>query len=399
MKTSSNALRSWLPAISSAIPLGVFALIVLTVPLSAARELGLSSGEVTSWMLAWFTAPALLSIGIAIRYQQPLALTGNLFVMIFISSLGGELSYPELVGASMLAGAGLVALSLLGLTGRIGHWIPEPVVLGLLAGAIMPFVTRAFTSLGDAPLIVVGALTAYLVARRFMQTGLQATLPAFLVGLAITAMSSKFGTQPEALMLPFPVLTAPVFSLRAVATASPVLVILMTLQANIPSVVYLETQGYQPPERVINSVSGIGTLFASLLGPTGISLSLPITSLVAGPEAGERANRLRVVYLAAGTAVFIGLFAGIAAVLSGMVPRPLLLAVAGLAVVGVLANAVRDLAGGPLLLGPVFAFAIALSEISFLGFGPFFWALVVGTIVSRTLEREGVRQARNAQRN
>jgi predicted benzoate:H+ symporter BenE len=36
----------------------------------------------------------------------------------------------------------------------------------------------------------------------------------------------------------------------------------------------------------------------------------------------------------------------------------------------------------------LFAFAIALSKISFLGFGPFFWSLVIGLLISLLLERE-----------
>ena len=43
---------------------------------------------------------------------------------------------------------------------------------------------------------------------------------------------------------------------------------------------------------------------------------------------------------------------------------------------------------GPLVLGPLFAFAIALSKISFLGLGPFFWSLVIGMLVSLLLERK-----------
>jgi predicted benzoate:H+ symporter BenE len=48
-----------------------------------------------------------------------------------------------------------------------------------------------------------------------------------------------------------------------------------------------------------------------------------------------------------------------------------------------------------LLLGPLFAFAITLSEISILGFGSFFWALVIGTGVSLLLERDELQVLRS----
>jgi benzoate membrane transport protein len=90
----------------------------------------------------------------------------------------------------------------------------------------------------------------------------------------------------------------------------------------------------------------------------------------------------------AGGAILIGLLASLAAVVPQIVPESLLLTLAGLAVVGVLINALQQVIQGPLILGPVFAFAVASSEISMLGFGPFFWSLVIGMAVSLLLERD-----------
>jgi benzoate membrane transport protein len=74
----------------------------------------------------------------------------------------------------------------------------------------------------------------------------------------------------------------------------------------------------------------------------------------------------------------------------------LLLAIAGLALLPALVAALREIARVPLLLGPVFAFAIALSDMTVLGLGPFFWSLVLGTGISLFLEREGLRELRES---
>ena len=129
-------------------------------------------------------------------------------------------------------------------------------------------------------------------------------------------------------------------------------------------------------------------MLGSFLGPTGVSLSLPATSLVAGSGAGEQETRHRAVYLVGGAALLVGLLAGIAADLAEIIPAALLLTLAGLSLVDVLADALQRLTAGPLLLGPLFAFAIALSDISFLGFGNYFWSLVIGTGISILLEAE-----------
>lgn len=130
------------------------------------------------------------------------------------------------------------------------------------------------------------------------------------------------------------------------------------------------------------------------VGPAPEQLSLPASSLVGGEQAGERHQRHRAVYIVGAVALLIGLLAAVAAALPEIVPRPLLLALAGLAMIGVLANALQTVTEGPLLLGPLFAFAIALSEISLWGFGPYFWALVIGMGVSLFLERDELRRWR-----
>jgi benzoate membrane transport protein len=166
------------------------------------------------------------------------------------------------------------------------------------------------------------------------------------------------------------------------------MVVLITVQANIPSIVFLGEQGYQPPERVIGAVSGVGTVAGSLLGPTGVSLSLPATALSAGPDAGEHSIRYRTVVIVCIAAIAVALLSGWVVQLAAAIPGALLVTGVGLAVIGVLSNALQRATSGPLIWGPLFAFGIALSDISLVGLGPFFWAIAGGIGVSLLLERE-----------
>jgi benzoate membrane transport protein len=398
MALEAEKIRGWRPAITVSIRNYVIFVAVLSVPLAAAQELGLTEVQTTSWLLVIYGLSGILGLGLAIIFRQPLLMTGNLFALIFIASLGGNFSYPELIGSFIVAGAGVLIIGLLGLTGWISSWLPAPIVFGLLAGAIIPFVSRIFTFLGEAPILIGGTFLAYLLSRRFLETWVPAILPALLVGLGLTALTGQFGQLPSA-GVPIPELTWPVFSLPAIATVSPVLIVLIIFQANLPSLVFMRNQGYRPPERVVDIVSGLGTILGSLLGPIGASLSLPATSLVAGAEAGERQFRYRAAYLSGGGLVVIGLLAGFAAKVPELIPQALLFTLAGLAVIGVLIDALKKIVQGPLVLGPMFAFAISLSEISLFGFGPFFWAPVIGTGISLLLEWDAMRKLREQDTN
>jgi benzoate membrane transport protein len=393
--STDNALRRNLPPIDAAVRNIIIFVAVLSIPLAVAEVLELSAAETSSWILAGYGLPGLLSLLLSVRYREPLLFTGNLFFIIFIQGLGGQLSFAELIGASILAGAAVLLIGFLGLTRRLAGWIPLPIMFGLLAGAVMPFLTRLFSLLGDAPLVVGATLLAYLLSRAVLGRRVPAILPALVIGAVVTALTGQFGRVEEPLSLAWPRLTLPVFSLSAIITATPVFAVLITLQANLPSLRFLQSQEYDPPEAVIDVVSGIGTMLGSFLGPTGVSLSLPATSVVAGPGAGDREIRHRAVYLVGGAALLVGVLAGVAAGLSGVIPSVLLATLAGLALVDVLANAVKQVTAGPLLLGPLFAFAIALSQIEFLGFGNYFWSLVIGTAISLLLEREGLRAYRS----
>lgn len=388
-----TTLRRNLPVVAAALSNIIIFVAVLSIPLTAAQSLGLSAMQTSSWIMALYGLPALVSLALTIAYRQPILATGNLFMMIFISGLGSDISYSALVGAAVLAGAAVLVIGILGLTARLASWIPIPVMFGMLAGAVMPFVFRIFTALGSAPALVGGTFLVYLVSRALLRDQLPPILPALVAGLTIAAFTGQFGEVPP-LALTVPELTLPIFSLPAVLTATPVFIVLIVIQANLPSLLFLKSQGYDPPVRVINIGSGVCTMLGSLLGPTGVSLSLPATSLVAGADAGEQSLRHRSVYLVAVAALVVAVLASMAAALPEIIPPALLVTLAGLAVVNVLAGALQQITQGPLLLGPLFAFAIALSEISFLGFGNFFWALVIGTVVSLLLERDGLRSMR-----
>ena len=408
MVERSSELRRTLPALIASIPTTIVYFAVLGIVLTAAgpEGLDLTAAQTSGWVAVLYGFPTLLALVLTLRYRQPLLVTGNVFAIIFYASLGGQVTFPELAGATILAGAIVLVATLFGLTRRIAAWIPAPIVYGLIAGAVMPFVVNIFTSLStsrdgvgvpyEVPLMVGSALLAYVLSQRVFGTRVPPILPAFLAGLLVAALTGQIGPFPTSFELPSLDLVHPSFSLSAIATATPVLVALLTVQSNIPSLIYMRTQGFAPPERVINIVSGAGTMVGSLLGPVAVSLALPPVLLTAGPEAGPQEIRYRSTFLPALAGLTIAVFASTAVDLADLVPPTLLLAMAGLALLGALIGALKEITQGPLILGPIFAFAVALSNMTLFGLGPFFWALVLGVGISLLLERDGWERLRTA---
>lgn len=367
----------------------------LSIPLSSAEDLGLTRRETVGWIMALYGLPGLLTILFMARHRQPLLLTGNLFLLVFVASLGRHLTWPELIGASIVAGTIVLVLGPLGIVQRLAAWLPAPIVFGLLAGAVLPFFVDLFTVTGDEPLIVGTTLVVYVFGRRCLDPKVPALLPALVVGIALTAATGEFGALPTEVEF-IPAFTVPELSLNAVATATPVMVMIITLQANVPSLVFLREHGYEPPESALSAASGLGTAGGSVLGPTGVSLSLPATALLAGNDAGAHDRRHWAVAIAAGASLLMGATAGLATAVAEAIPEPLLVALVGLAVVGILWTALANVTRGRLTLGPMFAFAISQSELELAGLGPFFWALAGGLAVSILLEGDEWRALRAA---
>jgi benzoate membrane transport protein len=379
-------------------------LAVLSIVLTAAgpRGLALSDQRASGWIALIYGVPMIPSLVLTLRYRMPLLLTGNVFALIFFVSLGHRVTFGELSGATILAGGIVLLTAILGLTGQLARWIPAPIVHGLIAGAAMPFIVDVFSALRTSEgrwrvAIMVGAAVAgYVVGQRMLGTRLPAILPAFLVGCLAALLTGQLGEFPTTFAFPSFELLRPSFSPAAILTVAPVLLALMTVQSNVPSVIYLRSQGFDPPERVLNLVSGGATLLVSAFGPVAVSLALPPVLVTAGPSAGERSLRYRAVFVPVAIGLAIALFAAVAADLALLIPPVLLLAIAGLALVPALVAALKAISAGPLVLGPLFAFAIALSDMEILSLDSFFWSLVIGTAISFILERDGMRELRAA---
>jgi benzoate membrane transport protein len=377
-----------------AVPLTIIVVAVLALPLATAQALAFTPPQTGSWIFALYAIPGVLSLVLTFAYHQPLFIGWNGLAIAFFASLAGQIHYADLLGATLVGGAVVAVLGALGLTARVAEIVPAAVVFAVVAASVMPFVVGVFDAMGQEPVIIGCTLAAYVLGRRFLDARIPPILPALVVGLVLTGAAGRYGTLPGGWSAPPLVLTQPTFSAEAILTVVPIFVALVALQANLTATVYLRSQGYRPPSRVVDVATGLGSALGSALGPVPICLVSLLTPLTAGPEAGERHVRHWSVYAVGVVLIVIALGAGIAAQLPSLLPMPLLLAIAGLGLVGVLAESLGEMVRGPLVLGPLFAFVAASSRLTLFGLGPLFWALVIGTGISLVLEGEALQASR-----
>jgi len=381
--------RQLLPPLAASVPITIFSLAAVAIPLAAAESLRLSPIALGTWLLALYGVPGVLSIVLTLVYRQPLFVAWHTSLVVFLATLGDQASLAELRGATLVGGVTVAALGVTGLGRAVGRLVPTPVVFGVVAGSVLPFVVRAFDALGQERWLVGPALLAWLASRRWLGARVPPVLPALLVGVVAATLAGRLARLPGGWALPALDPAWPQFSLGTIATVVPVFVALTVFHSNLTATTYLRSEGYAPPVRGIDAATGLGSVLAAFFGPTPICMGALVTPLTAGPEAGERPVRIWSVFASGAAFAVIGLLGGIAAGLPQVIPLALLLAVAGFALVGVLQQALTEVTRGPLRLAPLLAFVVTGSHLTLWQLGAPFWALVLGTGVAVVLEGGG----------
>ena len=84
------------------------------VPLhiAVAEQLGTTAEQTSSWIfIVWF-AGAVSSIALTVVFRQPIPITWSIPGLIYLGTLAGRFTIPEIVGANLIAGLLILALAL-----------------------------------------------------------------------------------------------------------------------------------------------------------------------------------------------------------------------------------------------------------------------------------------------
>lgn len=381
-------------AITSGLTIALLHVAGISILLAAADAFALSPGELTTLIIGGHGLTAILTAALTWLFRVPIIIGMSAFSLLFVMSLAPSYSYPEIMGGILVGGILIVLAAVLGLSTRLTTLVPTPIVFGLIAGALLQFAVGIFNDMADEPAMIGSTVLAWLVARRFLPAQLPAVLPALVVGVLVAATSGMLRGATDPLALPAITTARPVFSWQAIISIAPVIAILVTANANLSTIVYLRSQGYEVPARGLHVMTGLATMVGACLGAIAICAGAVLMPLVAGPEAGAASQRHWAAYAAAAGMIPIVVFAALAAQMPAMIPVALLLAVAGLALLPILGQMLVGALGGPLRLGPLLAFVVAASDLTLWGFGAAFWALVIGTAATLLLEPQELAAAR-----
>jgi benzoate membrane transport protein len=351
----------------------------------AAQALGASAAEVASWMWALGLGMGLTCIGLSLRYRVPIVTAWSTPGAAMLITSAAGVSMPEAIGAFIVCGA---LLTLFGFTGwfeRAMQRLPLPLAAAMLAGVLLRFGLDVFVAMQAQLPLVLTMFVVYLAGRRALPR--YAVVLALAAGIALAAAQGLLRFDDVRLELAQPVFTAPAFSMAAlVGVALPLFIVTMASQ-NVPGVAVLRAAGYATPVSPLVGWTGFATLVLAPFGAYALNLAAITAAICMGREAHEDPSKRYVAAVIAGVGYLaIGLFGATVGALFAAFPRELVLAIAGLALLGTigsgLATAVRDEAQRePALV----TFLVTASGVSLFGIGSAFWGLVAGALALAVL--------------
>lgn len=383
----SAAMRFFRDLSLSAFTAGFVAVLVgftssVALVFQAAQAFGATPAQITSWMWALGLGVGLCCLVPSLLLRKPVMVAWSTPGAAVLASAGmaGSFTMPEAVGAFLVCAA---LITLCGVTGwfeKLMDRIPMEIASALLAGVLARFGLQAFGAAQTALGMVLAMLAAYLLGRRLLPR--YAVVLTLLVGVAWAAASGKMEWSRVQWELALPVFTMPQFTWQAfVSLALPLFVVTMASQ-NMPGVAVIRATGYDLPVSRLVSMTGIATLLLAPFGAFALNFSAITAAICMGPEAHEdKAKRYTAAVVCGAFYMVIGIFGAVVTGLLIAFPQELVLAIAGLALLGSigggLAGALKDETHREAAL---ITFLVTLSGVVIAGVGSAFWGVAAGVV-------------------
>ncbi|MGF6213779.1 benzoate/H(+) symporter BenE family transporter [Comamonas sp. 4034] len=354
----------------------------IAVVFQAAQSFGATPAQLSSWVWALGMGVGLCCWLPSMWWRKPVVVAWSTPGAAVLATAGatGAFTMNEAIGAFVLSAA---LITLVGLTGwfeRLMNRIPIAIASALLAGVLTRFGLDAFAAAQTNTWLVVAMLVVYLVGRRWVPR--YAVMLTLAVGIVVALAQGKIQWAAVQPGLTFPVFTMPAFSLQAaISLALPLFVVTMASQ-NLPGVAVIRGTGYDLPISKLISITGLATLVLAPFGGYAINLAAITAAICMGPEAHpDKARRYAAAVVCGVIYVLIGCFGVVIAGLLTAFPHELVVAIAGIALLGTIGNGLfMAVQSEQYREAALITFLVTVSGVAIAGVGSAFWGVVAGSL-------------------
>ncbi|MFX6799081.1 benzoate/H(+) symporter BenE, partial [Acinetobacter baumannii] len=352
----------------------------LIIFFQAAQRAHVSTDMMVSWIWGISIGAAVSGIYLSIKYKTPVITAWSAPGTALLVTLFPNISLNEAVAAYITSA---IVIFLIGITGyfdKLLKWIPQDVAAGMMAGILFQFGISLFTASDSMPLIVFSMLIVFLIAKRLMPR--YTMIWVLAAGVLLSLILGKMNPVDVSFNLAIPQWISPEWTWNSTLNLAVPLILVSLTGQFLPGMAIMKLSGYDTPAKPIITATSIASLAVACVGGITIVLASITAALCMGKDAHELKEKRYIAGVANGIFYILGgLFAGSIVMLFSLLPKELVAALAGLALLGAIATNIsvamkndgqRDAA--------LITFLASASGMHFLGLSSVFWGICIGVI-------------------
>lgn len=352
----------------------------LIIFFQAAQRAHVSTDMMVSWIWGISIGAAVSGIYLSIKYKTPVITAWSAPGTALLVTIFPNISLNEAVAAYITSA---IVIFLIGVTGyfdKLLKWIPQDVAAGMMAGILFQFGIGLFTASDSMPFIVFSMLIVFLIAKRLMPR--YTMIWVLAAGVLLSLILGKMNPVDVSFSLAIPQWISPEWTWNSTLNLAVPLILVSLTGQFLPGMAIMKLSGYDTPAKPIITVTSIASLAVACVGGITIVLASITAALCMGKDAHELKEKRYIAGIANGIFYILGgLFAGSIVMLFSLLPKELVAALAGLALLGAIATNIsvamkndnqRDAA--------LITFLATASGMHFLGLSSVFWGICIGVI-------------------
>ncbi|MCU4553088.1 benzoate/H(+) symporter BenE [Acinetobacter nosocomialis] len=352
----------------------------LIIFFQAAQRAHVSTDMMVSWIWGISIGAAVSGIYLSIKYKTPVITAWSAPGTALLVTLFPNVSLNEAVAAYITSA---IIIFLIGITGyfdKLLKWIPQDVAAGMMAGILFQFGINLFTASDSMPFIVFSMLIVFLIAKRLMPR--YTMIWVLAAGVLLSLILGKMNPVDVSFNLAIPQWISPEWTWNSTLNLAVPLILVSLTGQFLPGMAIMKLSGYDTPAKPIITATSIASLAIACVGGITIVLASITAALCMGKDAHELKEKRYIAGIANGIFYVLGgLFAGSIVMLFSLLPKELVAALAGLALLGAIATNIsvamkndgqRDAA--------LITFLATASGMHFLGLSSVFWGICIGVI-------------------
>lgn len=350
----------------------------LIIFFQAAQQAQVSAEMMASWIWGVSIGAAVAGIYLSIKFKVPVITAWSAPGTALLVTLFPSITLNEAIGAYITTAVVIFIIGVTGYFDKLLKLIPQSIAAAMMAGILFQFGLGLFSATNTLPIIVFGMLLVFLIAKRF--TPRYVMIWVLALGVALSLALGEINAVAVDFSLTVPQFITPHWTWGSTLNLAIPLILVSLTGQYLPGMAIMRLNGYDMPAKPLISVTSVASILVACVGGITIVLASITAALCLGKDAHERKDKRYIAGVANGLFYILGgLFAGSIVMLFSLLPKELVAALAGLALLGAIGSnismAIQEEAHRDSAL---ITFLATASGMNFLGISSVFWGVCIG---------------------